>query len=293
MSVLQTLVDAVALGSLYALVALGIGLVFGVMRLINFAHGELLTAGAYALLLTNHLPLGVGILVLFAVVMTLALCMETAVRPLRGATPATMLVATFALSFLLQSIALLAFGAQGENVGVLQKLNRAVSIGDLRVRWVTLVSIGVGALLLVATAFFLNRTNVGLQMRAAAADFRTARLLGVRTNTVIRLAFVLAGFLAAAVTLMLVVQRQLVTPTYGFQLVIPALVGVVVGGMDRLVSATFGGFAVGFAASVLADVLPASSRVFLDSVLFGLVIVVLLVRPHGLFARRGVVVERV
>lgn len=293
MTVLQTLVDAVALGSLYALVAMGIGLVFGVMRLINFAHGELLTAGAYALLLTNHLPLAVGILVLFAVVVGLALLMETAVRPLRGTSPATMLVATFAMSFLLQSVALLVFGAQGENVGVLPELNRAVSIGDLRVRWVTLVSIGVAAVLLAATALFLGRTTVGLQMRAAAVDFRTARLLGVRGNMVIRLAFVLAGVLAAAVTLMLVVQRQLVTPTYGFQLVIPALVGVVVGGMDRLLSATLGGFAIGFAASVLGDVLPPSSRVFLNSVLFGLVIVVLLARPYGLFARRRVVVERV
>jgi branched-chain amino acid transport system permease protein len=293
MTALQTLIDAVALGSVYALVAMGIGLVFGVMRLINFAHGELLTAGAYALLLTNHLPLAVGILVLFGVVVTLALLMETAVRPLRGTSPATMLVATFALSFLLQSIALLVFGAQGENVGVLPDLNRAVSIGDLRVRWVTLVSIGVGAFLLAATVLFLGRTTVGLQMRAAAVDFRTARLLGVRTNTVIRLAFVVAGVLAAAATLMLVVQRQLVTPTYGFQLIIPALVGVVVGGMDRLLSATLGGFAIGFAIAVLGDVLPPSSRVFLNSVLFGLVIVVLLARPYGLFARRRVVVERV
>ena len=293
MSVLQTLIDAVALGLLYALVAMGIGLVFGVMRLVNFAHGELITAGAYALLLTNHLPLAVGIGACFAAVIALALAMEVAYRPLRTTTPTTMLVTTFAVSFLLQAVALLAFGARGQNVGVLGELNRAVSIGDLRVRWVTLVSIAVGAVLLGATALILARTDIGLQMRAAAMDARTAQLLGVRASTVIRFAFLLAAVVAAAATVLLTVQRPLVTPSYGFQLVIPALVGVVVGGMDRLVSATLGGFAIGFAAAVLGDVLPADGRVFLDSALFLLVILVLLVRPGGLFGRSRAAWERV
>ena len=293
MSVLQTLVDAVALGMVYALVALGIGLVFGVMRLVNFAHGELITAGAYALMLTNDLPLAVGLAACFGAVVVLALAMELAYRPLRTTTPTTMLVTTFAVSFLLQAVALLAFGARGKNVGVLPELNRAVSIGDLRVRWVTLVSIAVGAVLLGATALILARTDIGLQMRAAAMDARTAQLLGVRASTVIRFAFLLAALVAASATVLLTVQRPLVTPSYGFQLVIPALVGVVVGGMDRLLSATLGGFAIGFAAAVLGDVLPADGRVFLDSALFLLVILVLLVRPGGLFTRSRAAWERV
>jgi branched-chain amino acid transport system permease protein len=292
-SVLQTLVDAIALGLVYALVAMGIGLVFGVMRLVNFAHGELITAGAYALMLTNDLPLAVGLAACFGAVIALALAMEVFYRPLRTTTPTTMLVTTFAVSFLLQAVALLAFGARGQNVGVLGELNRAVSIGDLRVRWVTLVSIAVGAVLLGATAFILARTDIGLQMRAAAMDARTAQLLGVRASTVIRFAFLLAAVVAAAATVLLTVQRPLVTPSYGFQLVIPALVGVVVGGMDRLVSATLGGFAIGFAAAVLGDVLPADGRVFLDSALFLLVILVLLVRPGGLFGRSRAAWERV
>ena len=293
MSVLQTLIDAIALGMVYALVAMGIGLVFGVMRLVNFAHGELITAGAYALLLTNDLPLAVGLAACFGAVIALALAMEVAYRPLRTTTPTTMLVTTFAVSFLLQAVALLAFGARGQNVGVLSELNRAVSIGDLRIRWVTLVSIAVGAVLLGATALILARTDIGLQMRAASMDARTAQLLGVRASTVIRFAFLLAAVVAASATVLLTVQRPLVTPSYGFQLVIPALVGVVVGGMDRLVSATLGGFAIGFAAAVLGDVLPADGRVFLDSALFLLVILVLLVRPGGLFGRTRAAWERV
>lgn len=293
MDALQTVVDAVALGSLYALVAMGIALIFGVMRLVNFAYGELLTAGAYALFLTNDLPLAVSIAVLFATVIAFSLATEVAVRPLRTASPAAMLVTTFALSFLLQSIFLLVWGSQGDNIGILPELNRAVEIGELRIRWVTFASIGVGGLLLAGTALLLNRTTIGLEMRAAASDFRTARLLGVRANSVIRFAFLLAGVLAAAATLMLVVQRPLVTPTFGFQLVIPALVGVVVGGLDRLTSATLGGFVLGFATAVLGDVLPSDARVFLPSVVFALVIVVLLFRPSGLFTRARTVVERV
>jgi branched-chain amino acid transport system permease protein len=295
MTILQALIDAVALGSLYALVAVGIGLVFGVMRLINFAHGELLTAGAYALALTSGRPPLVSVAACLAVVVALAVLMErVAFRPLRGAAPATMLVATFAVAFLLQAVWLLSFGPQGARISVFPQLNQALALGDLRIRWVTLVTIVVGSLLLGGTVLLLQRTTLGLQMRAAAVDFRTARLLGVRADTVILLAFLVAGVLAAAVTILLTVQRPLVTPSFGLMIMIPVLVGVVVGGMDRLGSATLGGFSVGFAISVLGNVLPPDRRVFLDSVLFGLVILVLLVRPNGLFRPGGaVVVERV
>jgi branched-chain amino acid transport system permease protein len=286
MTYLQSIIDALALGSQLALVAMGIGLVFGVMRLINFAHGELITAGAYALFLTTDLPVAASIVVCFAVVIAFAVAMNVAYRPLRAAAPATTLVATFAVSFLLQSIALLVFGSQGDNIRFLPKLNQAVEIGDLRIRWVTFASIGAGILLLSGMALFLGRTDVGLQMRAASADFRMSRVLGVRANRVILLAFLLAGALAACVTLLLAVQNPLVTPTYGFFFVIPGLVGVVVGGMDRLVAATLGGFTIGFATSFVVDRIPLEGRPFLTSYIFGFVIFVLLVRPNGLFARR-------
>lgn len=289
---LQSVADGIALGALYALAALGIGLVFGVMRLINFAYGELITAAAYTLMLTKDLPVGVRIVLALAVAVTLSLIMEFVFRPLRVATPATMLVTTFAISFLLQNVAVLWFGTRGETVGFLAHLNRAFEIGGVRIRWITLVSIAVGAILLAGIAYVLARTDIGLQMRAAAADFDTARLLGVRATRVIVFAFILSGALAAVVAMMLVVQRPLATPGFGFLVVIPALVGVVVGGLGRLLPATFGGFAIGFATVILSDLLPSQSRVFLNSALFGLVIVVLLVRPNGLFIRGSATAER-
>ena len=293
MSLIQLLIDATALGAMLALVAMGIALVFGVMRLVNFAYGELITIGAYTLVLTKGWPILLRVLAAFVVVIASSLLMELVFRPLRRATAATMLVATFAVSFLLQNMFLLVFGPQGETIEFLAPLNRAIEIGDLRIRWITIIAIVLGAVLLGFMAWLLGKTSLGLQMRAAAADFTTARILGVRAGRVIMLAFVLAGFLAASVTLVLAVQRPLATPNYGFFVLVPALVGVVVGGLGKLVPATLGGFAIGFMTVVLGDLLPSGSRVFLNSVLFAIVIIVLLVRPDGLFTRRTGVAERV
>ncbi|MGI8421633.1 MAG: branched-chain amino acid ABC transporter permease [Gaiellaceae bacterium] len=294
MTILQSLIDATALGALYALVAVGIGLVFGVMRLVNFAYGELITAGGYTLAYLNGQSPVVQIVACFAVVIALALLQERiAFRPLRNASPATMLVTTFAISFLLQSVYLLAFGSRGKVVGGLGSLNQAIAVGQLRIRWISIVSVLVVGLLLAVILLVLNRTSIGLHMRAAAVDFRTARILGVRANRVIGVAFLIAGALAAAVSVLITVQSPLVTPDYGVTLTILALVGVVLGGLDRLGSATLGGFAIGFTYSVVGSSLSSSSSVYLPSVVYGLVIVVLLLRPAGLFARSRPVVERV
>ena len=295
MSILQWVVDGIALGAVYALVAVGLALVFGVMRLINFAHGELITAGAYTLALTAAWPRAASLVACLVVAVALALLTErVAFRRLRSATVSTTLVATFAVSFALQAVWLMVFGPEGRTADVLAPLNRAAVSGDVDLRWVTIVELIAGAALLAGVALLLNRTSIGLQMRAAAADPRAARLLGVRANRVIAFAFLLAGFLAAVVAILLTVQTPLVTPTFGLQITILALVGVVVGGIDRLPSATAGGFAVGFATAVLGNALPADERVFLPSFTFLLVIVVLLVRPAGLFAPlRASAVDRV
>ena len=288
MSVLQSFIDAVALGTLYALVAVGLALVFGVLRLVNFAHSELITIGAYVLALTADWPKPVSVALCLLASIALALGTERiAFRPLRSAAPATMLVTTFAVSFALQAVWLTLWGPEGKSADVLGGLNGTAVRGDVVVRWVTLVELACGGLLLGGLVLLLTRTGIGLQMRAAATDPRAARLLGVRADRVIAMAFALAGLSAGIVALLLTVQQPLVTPTFGLQITILALVGVVVGGMDRLVSATIGGFSVGLATSVLGDLLPSADRVFLPSFVFLLVVIVLLLRPAGLFAPLG------
>ena len=300
----QTVLDAVALGSIYALMAIGIGLVFGVLRLVNFAYGQLVMAGAYALALTQNVPVVLSIGVCFVVVLALSFAMELAVfRPLRRASPTTMLVATFAISYLLQSIALVRFGAIGRFLVVIPQLTELVTIGGFHIRWITIVTILAAIAVFGVLTLFLTRTSIGLQMRAASIDSDTARLLGIRANAVITVAVLISGAIAALVAVILpmaVPERVLVTPDYALRETIIVLVGVVVGGIDRLLSATLGGFAIGFAVGVLSGFLPSSgswpftSSVYLDSAVFMLVILVLLVRPEGLFTRsRRSAVERV
>jgi branched-chain amino acid transport system permease protein len=289
---LQTALNALALGAVYALMAVGIGLVFGVLRLVNFAYGQLIMAGAYSLAVTSERgwPEWASLLMCFAVVIALSLLMEAAVfRPLRDAPPATMLVATFAVAFLLQAIALMKFGSLGKVATIFPGLFDPVASSGrfATVRWVTVAAIACGVVAVVGLTLLLERTTIGLHMRAAAADFRTARLLGVNANRVITLAVVLSGVLAAAVSVILVVETPLVVPSFALRDTIIVLVGVVVGGLDRLWTATLGGFSIGVATSVFTDRLPTDATVYVDSLVFGLVIAVLLLRPGGLFAPRS------
>jgi branched-chain amino acid transport system permease protein len=294
----QVIVDAIGLGATYALMAVGIGLVFGVLRLVNFAYGQLVMAGAYTLAYTSAWPLAWSIVACFAVVIALSLLMERAVfRPLREQSPTVMLVTTFAISFVLQSVALLIDirdGQIGEPVASLSSLNQSVAIAGVDVRKVTIVAVLVALGTLGALALLLGRTEIGLRTRAAAADFRTARMLGVKANQVIGLAVVISGALAAAVAVILTVQTPFVTPDFALHDTIIVLVGVVVGGIDRLWTATLGGFAIGLTSGIVNGVLPTDSTIYLPSVVMALVILVLLLRPAGLFVRgRSSVVDRV
>lgn len=292
----QVQADAISLGAVFALMAVGIGLVFGVLRLVNFAYGQLVMAGGFSLAFAfeRGWSVAVGIALCFAVVLVLSLAMERAVfRPLRGQSPAVMLIATFAVAFLLQSIALLWFGPLGKPAASLADLNLPMSIGSVEVRRISVVSIVTAAVCLGLLVLLLNRTSIGLHMRAAAMDFQTARLVGVRANLVSLTAVLISGALAAVVAVMLTVQYPTVTPNFALRETIIVLAGVVVGGMTRLLPATLGGFALGYVSGVLGGALPTAQSQYLPSFVFGLVILVLLVRPAGLFTRGGRTVERV
>jgi branched-chain amino acid transport system permease protein len=282
----QTLADGLALGAIYALMAVGIGLVFGVLRLVNFAYGQLVMAGAFALALASQWgwPLWAAIVLCFAVVLALSVAMEHLVfRPLRGHSPAVMLVATFAVAFLLQSIALLWFGSLGKIATSLGFLNQPWSIAGVDIRKIAVVAVVVAAICLLVVTILLERTEIGLHMRAASMDFTTSRMLGVRANRVISFAVLLSGALAAVVAVMLTVQSPLVTPDFALRDTIVVLAGVVVGGLNRPIPATLGGFTIGFATGVLGGALPTNQSQYLPSIVFAAVILVLLVRPSGLF----------
>ena len=291
-----TFANALALGGVYALMAVGIGLVFGVLRLVNFAYGQLIMAGGFALAYgaTWNLPEWQSILLCFGVVLVLSVLMDRLVfRPLRTSSPSVMLVATFAVAFLLQNVALLKFGPLPRSVGSLAQLNAPWDIFGVEIKKLAVIAVATAVGSLVILQLLLTRTPLGLHMRAAAMDFRTARLLGVRANRVVGAAVIISGLLAATATVFLSAQAIDVGYTFGLQDTIIVLAGVVVGGMNRPIPATLGGFSIGFATGILGGVLPADKSQYLTSFLFATVIVVLLVRPNGLFTRGGGAVERV
>jgi branched-chain amino acid transport system permease protein len=294
----QTVVDSFGLGAVYALMAVGIGLVFGVLRLINFAYGQLVMVGAYTLAFTAAWPVPLSIGACFVVVVALSLLMDRLVfRPLRGESPAVMLVTTFAIAFVLQAVALLVDirdDTIGEIASSIASFNQAITVAGVDVRKITIAAVVIAVVVLGLLALLLTRTTIGLHMRAAANDFGTARLLGVNADRVIGFAVLLSGLLAATVAVILTVQNPFVGPEFALRETIVVLVGVVVGGIDRLWTATLGGFAIGFATGLINGVLPTDKTVYLPSAVFALVILVLLLRPSGLFAwGRSATVERV
>jgi branched-chain amino acid transport system permease protein len=286
--VIQNLINAISLGSLYALIALGMALIFGIMRLVNFAHGELLTVGGYFLVLAAGPPWPVLLLASLVVVAVFALGMErVAFRPVRKADPATLLVTSFAVSFFIQNLAMLVFGPLPRTTTVSQALIKSWSIGDISVARRDALTVVATAALLAGLGIFLTRTRLGVQMRAAAEDFSMARLLGVRVNKVIATAFAISGMVAAVAAFVLVSQTGTVSPTMGLQPVLVGFVAMVLGGMGSLRGAVLGGFVLGFVTVALQSYLPLELRFYRDAFAYAAVILLLLVRPQGLIVARS------
>ncbi|GAA1858796.1 branched-chain amino acid ABC transporter permease [Microbacterium koreense] len=288
MNISQAIVDGLSLGSLFAIFALGIALIFGILKMINFAHSELVTIGAYVLILMADVPLIMRLVVLVIVTVLIAVLMErVAFRPVRGAGPVVMLITSFGVSYLLQNVAILIFGPDLRSGSVWPFLNESFQLGPVRMLTLNLVTIILTAVLLVGLAIFLKRTSVGMQMRATAEDFTTARLVGVRANVVIAVAFGISGLLASIAAVLLTAQTGVVTNTIGVQVVLMAFVATILGGMGSLSGAVIGAYALGAISVALQLVLPLELRPFRDAFLFAAVFLVLVFRPNGLIVTRA------
>lgn len=288
MIVVQNAIDAVSLGAVYALAALGIGLIFSVMRLINFAHGELVMTGGFTLYTLAGQPLLVLLLAALLVTTVLALAMErVAFRPLRRANPGTLLISSFAVSYLVQHIVLMLFGSRAMGVAFLPELGASVEFWGLRVPRLQIVTIAATLLLMGGLVAFFRLSRMGLQMRAAAEDFTMARLVGVRANRVIAVAFAISGLLACIVSFYLVAQTGSVSYKMGAGIVLIAFVSSVVGGMGSVAGAALGGFLIGVLSASLQAYLPAELRPYRDAFVFLLFVLFLFWKPDGLLASRA------
>ena len=284
-AILQFLINALSLGGLYALMALGLALVYGILRLVNFAYGELVMVGGYTMLVLGAWPLPWLIIALVSVVMaviTSVLLERVAFRPVRAASPTTMLITSFAVSALLQNAALLLVSPRPKAVRIPSFFVENIRVGGLLISKSNLISLVVSLALLGLLTLFLKRTTLGIALRAAADDFTMARLLGVRADRVIATAFAISGCLAGVVSLFWVGRIGAVVPTIGLTPILIAFIATVIGGMESLLGAVVGGYLLGFLTVGLQLILPQSLLDFRQAFTFVIVILVLLFRPQGL-----------
>lgn len=285
MTILQMLIDAASVGGLYALTALGLGLIFGVIGLVNFAYGEYIMVGAYVLLLTAGFYWPFAILAVLIFVVLFALTSDWLVfRRVRRAPPETLMIVSFGLSFMIQHAYVVFFGSLTRTVNFLPEINRSIEIAGLRVAGVSLLQIAATIVLTTALALFINYTRVGYQMRAVSENPRMARLVGVNSNRVIAAAFAISAVLAVTVTTLFVAQTGSMTPFFGVSLTMIGFVATVIGGLGSLPGCALGGFLVGALTTLLQMMLPPHLQPFREAFVFAAVIMVLLVRPQGLIA---------
>jgi len=285
----QTAVDAIGLGALYALMALGLAMVFSIMRLVNWAHGEIVMICGYTMFFLAAQSPWLVVIGTLAVSVGIALGMERAVfRPLRGAEPTTLMIASFALSYFLQNLALVTMGGFAKSHNALPILVEPITMLGLQVSTGSFITIFVTAAVLVLLTVFLRRTSLGIQMRAAAEDIVAAQLLGVRTNKVVAAAFSISGLLAGIVSLLFIGQLGLVSHTVGTAPLIVAFVGVVMGGMGNLSGAVLGGFTVGILQTIFQASLPPTLGGYRQAFVFAVVLFFLRFRPQGILPQRSV-----
>lgn len=283
----QNLIDALALGSLYALIALGVTVIYSVMGMMNFAQGEFILIPAYALYLLAGAPFALAVSAALAAAIAVAVAAErVAFRPVREAELSTQLVTSLAVATILQNLVMATIDTRSQSVATPALLGQRAEILGLAVPNLELLTIAVTALCLGGLALLLFRSHLGLQMRAAAENFEMARLLGVRSNRVISTAFAISGALAGLAAVLLVAQTGQVSPTMGLTPVVVGFVAVTIGGFGRIGGAILGGMVLGALASLLGAYLPSSIAPFRDAIVYSFPIAILIFRPEGLLAAR-------
>jgi len=294
----QELVNGLTTGALYALVALGFSMVYGVLKLLNFAHGDLYMVGAYVGFFviqwfggpsSLNIPVPLLLLIMFVLagglVGGLGVAIERfAYRPLRDAPRIAPLITAIGISFFLENAALLLFGAQFRlyNTADFISLSSGITIGSVTIDSVQIMVLVLGLVLTVGLRELVNRTKLGKQMRAVAADREAAEMMGINVNFVIAATFFLGSALAGVAGVMGGLLFNQVTPTIGFIVGLKAFTAAVVGGIGSLPGAMLGGLLIGVAESMITGYI---SSTYTNLFVFALLIVVMLVRPSGLLGQ--------
>ena len=284
---LQQLADGLGRGGEYALIALGVGLIFGVMRMVNFAHGELITVSAYAAY--GLAASGAGWWMLAPAIVLTSVSTSVAIefvafRRVRSGGDFTMLLTSFGVHFVSQASFVMFVSASSRNFERPGWITSTVAVGGVRFEVVDLAIIAATLVSLALVVWVLQRTTFGTAIRAAAEDFDTARLLGVRSNGVIRAAFALAGLLAGMAAVFILMRTGQASPSAGLIPMLKGVLAALIGGLGRLQGAVLGGLALGLVEIMLVSRLPDSVDGTVNGIVFVGVAVLFILRPSGLLA---------
>ncbi len=290
---LSILLSGISLGGQYALIAIGYTMVYGILRLINFAHGDVfMAAGLMMVYLTTFLggllPAGLvipaGLLLSVVLTVILGFVIERAAyKPLRSAPRMSVMISAIGVSYLLQNLATYVTGGLPQMYPEIPGLSKTVTIAGVSTKWVTIITPFLVVALVIALTQLINHTKIGMAMRAAAKDFETAQLMGVKLNAVISVTFVIGSFLAAVGSALYFTNYQSIVPLSGALPGLRAFVAAVFGGIGSIPGAVVGAFLIGISESIIKG---SSWSVFSDAFTFALLIIILVVKPTGLFGEK-------
>ncbi len=287
--VLSQVVNGLILGSMYALIAIGFSMIYGIVRLINFAHGHVFAIGAFATLASVsvlHAPFPLAVVIVLVVGALVGVIIErTTFRPMRGAPQVTGFIASLALAIILENLAVILITAQPRSFSVPAVLGTRLEFAGIGVRVIDLAIVALSLVLMAALVAFVRFTRVGIAMRATAENYDAARLMGINIDRMIAMAFAIGSALAAVAGLMWGSKYGQISPLMGLLPGLKAFVAAVIGGVGSITGAMLGGFVLGLSEVLFVALLPPEYSGFRNAFVFTALILVLLVMPNGLLGR--------
>ena len=284
--ILPYLLSGISVGGQYALIAVGYTMVYGILRLINFAHGDIFTAaGFFMVYIAASLPVQFAIPLVIVLTVALGVTIERiAYKPLRSAPRMSVMISAIGVSYLLQNLMWYVTGGLAKQYPTIPLISNSITIGKATTKVVTLVTPLLTILLVVALVTIIQKTKIGMAMRAVSKDFETSELMGIKINKVISMTFVIGCFLAAVGSMLYFTNYPSVIPTSGAMPGLKAFVAAVFGGIGSVPGAVIGAFIIGICENIIKGL---GLTVFSDAFTFVLLIVILLVKPTGIFGEKA------
>ncbi len=283
---IQLLLSGVTVGSLYALIAIGYTMVYGILRLINFAHGDIfMMAGFFMVYISASCSLAVSIPLVLLLTVLLGVAIEKAAyKPLRTAPRMSVMISAIGVSYLLQNLANYITGGIARAYPDIPFLTQVLNIGGLNIKRITIVTPILTIALVAVLVILIQKTKIGMAMRAVSRDFETSQLMGIKINSVISMTFVIGSFLAAVASILYFSNYGQVSPMIGAMPGLKAFVAAVFGGIGSIPGAVIGAFIIGICESFIKA--NENIAVFSNAFTFALLIVILLCKPNGLFGEK-------